>query len=570
MKKFLLSFLLLLICQFAVGQTLNFVNKADMPTARAGFSAASYGADEYIVNGFSNTQAYTSQIEKYDFLNNSWSTFATSPATIAKRYGNAAILSNILYLYNGITATGLNDKLEVIELSTGNVSVLPNLNPNPVYSAGSALYGDYLLSFGGCVNEWTGNYSNKLYKIAPWGEWTQLAYMPIALETKGTVVYENGNAKIYAFGGYSQTDGLHENFETVATTGNLALTNWVNVTETGTKAFQGKFFGPNKYAQISAFGATAPEQEASNIAWLISPVIPFGVTSDTYLNFDTKDGFSNGASLQAYIITNWTGDITTSTKTLLNATISSGHTTGYAPDFVNSGLISLAGNPGNFRIAFKYSGGYADSATTTFQIDNVKVYYEYKSRNVYIYDFNANTWTTQWDVLPQEISAHDVTIADPFSSPAKIYVSGDYQNQTFLGEYNTEDHTFTSINQTNMIGRRHHSSGIFDNKLFIFGGNTTSQILSSLNSTQSADLSTLATTTFNNQNIVSFYPNPATDKISLNPNIESALLYTFEGKKIDVAVQNNEINISGLANGIYLIQGINKDGSQFSDKLIKN
>ena len=570
MKKIVLSFFLFSLCQFSFGQTLNFVNKANMPTARAGFSGAFYGGYEYVANGFAPGEAYTSQIEKYDFQDNIWTTLTTSPATIAKRYGNAVALSNTLYLYNGITATGLNNKLEVIELSTGNVSVLPNLNPNPVYSAGSAVYGDYLLSFGGCVNEWTGTYSNKFYKIAPWGEWTQLADMPLALETKGAVVYSGGNAKLYAFGGYSQTDGLHENFESVSTTGNLSLANWTNVSETGTKLFQGKMFNNNKYAQITAYGATVQEQEDSSKSWLISPVIPFGATSDTYLSFDTIDGFDNGATLEAYIITNWTGDITTSTKTLLNATISSGHTTGYGTDFVNSGLISLAGNPGNFRIAFKYTGGYSPLRTTTFQIDNVKVYYEYKSRNVYIYDFNTNSWTTQWDVLPQEISAHDVTVEDAFSANAKIYVSGDYQNQTFLGSYNTGNGSFTPISQTNMIGRRHHSSEIYNNKLYIFGGNTTRQTSSSLNSVQSADLANLNSGDFSRQKEVAFYPNPVTDKITLNSNIESYKLYTFDGKEINTQINTAEIDLSYLSKGVYLLRGINKDGNAFSEKLIKN
>lgn len=566
MKKTLLTICTLIVCQVTLAQ-MNFTNKADMPTARAGSSAAVYGGFEYVANGFSPGQPYTSQIEKYDFLNNSWSTLATSPATIAKCYGNAAIFSNIMYLYNGVTDTGSNNDFEIIELGTGNVSVIPDVNPNPVYNAGGAVYGDYLLSFGGCVNEWAGTYSNKLYKIAPWGEWTALADMPVALETKGTVVYENGNAKLYAFGGYSQTDGIHENFETVATTGDLSLSNWINVAETGGKLFQGKTFQSNKYAQITAFSSAT--QDDSNVSWLISPVIPFSVTDNTFLTFDTKDGFDNGATLQAYIITNWTGNIATSTKTLLNANISSGHTTGYAADFTHSGPIALAGNPGNFRIAFKYTGGYSPLATTTFQIDNVKVYYEYKSRNVYIYDFEANTWTTQWDVLPQELSAHAVAIEDAFASGAKIYVSGDYSNQTFLGAYDTGNGTFQSISQTNMIGRRHHRAEVFGSKLYLFGGNTSTQASSALNSTQSADLPTLATETFNNSTAISFYPNPTTDKITFNSKVKTVLLFTFEGKKVDAILKNNELDLSALSAGIYLIQGMDQDGNRFSDKLIK-
>jgi hypothetical protein len=556
----------------ANAQSLNFVNKANMPTARAASSAASDGGFEYISNGFSPALNYTSEIEKYDFANDSWSTFSTSIPTISKRYGNAEILSGILYLYNGITPTGLNDKFEIIELGTGNVTVSTSINPNPVHNAGSALIGDYLLSFGGCVSEWEGIYSKKFYKIAPWGEWTQLADMPIALETKGVAVYGNGNnAKLYAFGGYNQTGALRENFETAATTGNLALTDWINVAEAGTKAFQGKTFTNNKYAQITAFTSTVADQNPASIAWLVSPQITLSSTDNTFLSFDTKDGFDNGATLQAYLISNWTGDITTSTKTLLSATISNGHALGFGADFVSSGQISLAGNPESFRIAFKYSGGYSPAAkTTTFQIDNVKVYQEYKSQNVYVYDFTSDTWTTLFDVLPQTVSAHDVVVDDVFSPAAKIYITGDYQNQTFLGVFDTANNVFTAINQTNMIGRRHHKTAIFENKLYLFGGNTTPQTSSTLNSTQSANLETLATTTFNNKKAVAFYPNPATDKITLNSNIETVLLYTFEGKKIDTPIQNNEIDLSHLSNGIYLLQGTNKDGSLFSDKLIKN
>lgn len=568
MKKNTISIFLLIFCQLAIAQTLNFANKEGMPTARGAFSASNYGGFEYVANGFSPAQPYTSQIEKYDFLQDSWSTLSTSQPTIAKRYGNSAIFNNIMYLYNGTTATGLNADFEIIELGTGNVSVLSGQNPNPVYSAGSAVYGDYMLSFGGCVSQWAGVYSNKFYKITPWGDWMPLADMPVALETKGTVIYENGNAKLYAFGGYSQTDGIHENFETVETTGNFSLPNWINVTEAGGKFFQGKTFESNKYVQISAFSSGV--QDDSNISWLISPTVPFSVTNNTFLTFDTKDGYDNGATLQAYIITNWTGDIATSAKTLLNATISTGHASGYATDFTNSGLISLAGNPGNFRIAFKYTGGYAPLATTTFQIDNVKVYSEYKSRNAYIYDFNANTWTTQWDVLPQELSANEVAVEDSFSPAAKIYITGDYDNQTFLGSYNTADGHFTSMNQANMIGRRHHGSEIFGGKLYVFGGNTTPLTSSALTSTQSADLSTLGTTVIQNKSEILFSPNPANEQIILNAGIKEVTVYTIDGKKVKTNSGSAELNVSDLPKGIYLLKGTKINGSRFTDKLVKN
>lgn len=565
MKKILLIALLTISGQLTLAQTLSFVNKADMPTARAGFSGVYYDNFEYVSNGFSATAAYTSEIEKYDFTNNVWSTLTTSIPTIGKRYGNAQIINGVLYLYNGATANGNNNKLEIIELGTGNVTVSSSLNPSPVYGAGSASYGDYALSFGGCVSEWEGIYSNKFYKISPDGEWTALADMPVAVQTKGAVVYGNGNdTKLYAFGGYNQIAPLHGNFETVATTGNLALTDWINTSETSSVLFQGKSFGNNKYAQVTAFNPIVEEQATMAESWLISPNI--NVAPGSYLTFDTKDGYDNGATLQAYLVTNWTGDINTSSVSLLPANISSGHTTGYASNFTSSGVVALNGAVGNNRIAFKYTGGYSPLATTTYQLDNVRLYSEYKSYNLYVYDFNTNTWTTNWDVLPLAVSSHAVALDNPFTD-SKVYVTGDYDNQTFLSVYDTTSNSFTTLNQTNMIGRRHHGAEIFDNKLYLFGGNTTGQAASCLNSTQSASLTNLATNGFE-RTALSFSPNPANEKITFNTKIQTASIYTLDGKKINTELINDEINVSNLTTGIYLIQ-YSANGKTVTEKLIK-
>jgi len=121
-----------------------------------------------------------------------------------------------------------------------------------------------------------------------------------------------------------------------------------------------------------------------------------------------------------------------------------------------------------------------------------------------------------------------------------------------------------------MLGRRHHESEFFNEKLYIFGGNTTPDSFSSLSSTQAADLVVLGTTAFTKDHAISFVPNPATVKINFNSDIESVSLFTFEGKKINADLQNNTLDISGLNKGVYLIQGTKRNGSSFSDKLIKN
>ncbi|TDP61128.1 hypothetical protein [Flavobacterium dankookense] len=93
-----------------------------------------------------------------------------------------------------------------------------------------------------------------------------------------------------------------------------------------------------------------------------------------------------------------------------------------------------------------------------------------------------------------QISLSAYAVAKGELNDTKLFITGDYSNQTFTGVYNTTNDTFTTLTQTNMIARRNHTSEIWQDKLFIFGGNTTTFISSCLTSTQNADLSALLST----------------------------------------------------------------------------
>ncbi len=569
-----ITLLLLFTCiSNTFSQNFNFINKADKLIARGGSSSAlvtgSGGGAIYISNGFSATTPITSDIEKYNSATNTWSLFSTTTPSIAKRYGNSQIVpGNFLYLFNGITDMNiLNDKIEKINLTTGSLTVSTTLNPNPVYSAGSAYFSSNLLSFGGCSDAFNAVYSNKFYSISLNPEtYTALADMPVGLETKGKMLFGSGE-NLYTFGGYKEINNVAQNFETLTINTNVALTDWINLAETGTKVYKGKLFTANKYAEISAFESVVANQETSNKAWLISNPLTASSLDQVFLNFDTKDGFNNGATLQPYLITNWTGDITTSTKTLLFGNIASGSTTGFAANFTNSGNILLSGNLSNFRIGFKYTGGYSPIKTTTFQIDNVRVFKTIISNNIYKYSFNSgvnSTWTTLNTTLPQSISAYAIA-----GDNTKAYITGDYNNQTFTGVFDSKTETFTVLTQSNMIGRRHHNSEIWNNILYITGGNTDTFAGSVLSSTQSVDLSTLSSLEFATNSEFKVYPNPATEFVNLNEEIINVSIYAIDGKKIDIQKVNNTLNISQLTNGIYLLTAENKEGKTFKTKLLK-
>lgn len=123
-------------------QSLSFVNKANMNFARSGSASATDGANEYIVNGFTASKPYTSEIEKYNYGNDSWLNFPTNVPTIAKTFANAEIVNNKLYIFNGKTGVDINNnRLEIIDLSTG-ILTYGAVNPFPVSNAGSAVSGN--------------------------------------------------------------------------------------------------------------------------------------------------------------------------------------------------------------------------------------------------------------------------------------------------------------------------------------------------------------------------------------------------------------------------------------------
>lgn len=80
----------------------------------------------------------------------------------------------------------------------------------------------------------------------------------------------------------------------------------------------------------------------------------------------------------------------------------------------------------------------------------------------------------------------------------------------------------------------------------------------------------LATNEIDNRlNDISFYPNPAKDKIVFTQEPKSVEIYSTDGKKVNVSSNGKELNVSSLPKGIYLLHFITKDGSVIGKKLIK-
>lgn len=168
---------------------------------------------------------------------------------------------------------------------------------------------------------------------------------------------------------------FEENFETAVHNAAVALTGWKNIAEAGIATFIAKKNYGNTYVETSAF-ATG---KASVTCWLITPVISLSNSANEVLQFQTKDGFDNGGTLQVYVSTNYDGSNTPSKSkwTALKAVVAKGSVSGIRGDWVNSGNVSLSGYTGKVWIAFKYEGADPvnanDKRTTTFQLDNIRI-----------------------------------------------------------------------------------------------------------------------------------------------------------------------------------------------------
>ena len=160
---------------------------------------------------------------------------------------------------------------------------------------------------------------------------------------------------------------VNEGFESFDT-GDSEFGPYINDAAVGSRYWEVKDFGGNKYIQMSSFNS----DDAANVTYFIVPV---NFSDADKFSFKTKDGYNNGNVLSVYYSTDYQigGDISTATLNDITAsfTISSGNTSGYGVNFIDSGEYSLSSVSGNGAIIFKYQG--SQSVTTTMQIEDIKV-----------------------------------------------------------------------------------------------------------------------------------------------------------------------------------------------------
>ena len=110
---------------------------------------------------------------------------------------------------------------------------------------------------------------------------------------------------------------FEEDFESMTANQSVTGNGWTNFAEAGTFTWRVRTSNDNqnsgsKIATMGAFNSNS----ASNIAWLISPVIDFDAQDSQFANFISSNSFSDNSELELLISTDWdgtTGGISTAT-----------------------------------------------------------------------------------------------------------------------------------------------------------------------------------------------------------------------------------------------------------------
>jgi len=166
------------------------------------------------------------------------------------------------------------------------------------------------------------------------------------------------------------TDLLIENFD-----GGAIPSTWTNYIQEGSRDWN-PFNGGSAFFGYSVRMGSYQSNDASSIAWLISPSINMDSQSGETLEFKTSNSFADGSKLELMFSNDWDGTesgIATATWGLLTAAtiVDDGE---YYQNWVSSGIVDLSCAEGsNFHIAFKYTGSGNSGFDGTYELDDIKI-----------------------------------------------------------------------------------------------------------------------------------------------------------------------------------------------------
>jgi len=172
-------------------------------------------------------------------------------------------------------------------------------------------------------------------------------------------------------GGGNAVTTIDEDFESQTNYEDIDIEGWLNFAESGTRAWQGKEYSNNIYAQATAYNSG----EDLNVSWLITPPIDFDVYNNEKIIFETAKAYWNHNGLEVLISTDFDGtNVSTATWEPLDAVIAGENDPDH--EWISSGEVDLSSYTGTGYIAFKYTGSDTNGETTSYRIDNIHLSHE--------------------------------------------------------------------------------------------------------------------------------------------------------------------------------------------------
>jgi hypothetical protein len=168
---------------------------------------------------------------------------------------------------------------------------------------------------------------------------------------------------------------LSQDFNTIVQYADVStISGWKTYPEIGTKTWYGnKTTTKGPWVQATAYNSG----QISVITWMVAPQIDLTTSISPYISFESADGYDNGATLELFASTDYTGSTTPwlNNWTKLNFTLPPSATGTYSA-FVSSGQVSLSAfNGSTLYLAWVYKGadpsGTTSDKTTTWEVDNV-------------------------------------------------------------------------------------------------------------------------------------------------------------------------------------------------------
>lgn len=568
---------------------------ADCPEELAESQSTVYQDVVYALGGWTGSLDAVSEGYAYDAGADSWSTLA--PMLLPVTHSTMAIYNGQIWLVGGFVGDNpgyATDTVQIYDIATDTWSYGPNL-PGARASGGGAFVGNKLYHFGGLLPDRMTDIDETLVldldDLA--AGWQTLAPMPIGINHMGVASVEG---IIYSVGGQNGLDGASEVLRDYMYSYDPATDSWATLAslpeersqmEPGTFTVDGKIYAAGG-RKPGNFHQDILEYDIATDAWstlctmpakLHAPTVQFvnemlvlangglfgpnNPKAETYTSpFTTTADYNLGvvdATLDAALMAGATADLETVLYTLREEADWTADLTG-APAWLTVNTLSgEAGTSGDEVNVTVDATGLSDGVYTYTLVLNAAGYTA--ASIVITLDVSGGTGGSPCDNPVTGLTAvvnspTNVTFNwDPVPTATGYRIAGKPVAATGFGNAILPP-TFTTLTAN----------------IFLPGTSYNWYVQA-----RCADLvitpipanDTFTTTTLRTENVIDLTevaPNPASDvvTVSFNEAVDQLLIYNQMGQLVQtvaVAAQRYQVNVSELAEGTYVAQGIRAENT---------